>query len=80
MNIDGKKIAAKRKDELKQKIDLLKENGQRLPKLTVVLVGENPASQTYVRNKDKACAYVGMLSDIVKLDDRQQNAGSANKV
>ena len=68
MNIDGKKIAAKRKDELKQKIDLLKENGQRLPKLTVVLVGENPASQTYVRNKDKACAYVGMLSDIVKLD------------
>ena len=70
MNIDGKKIAAKRKDELKQKIDLLKENGQRLPKLTVVLVGENPASQTYVRNKDKACAYVGMLSDIVKLDEQ----------
>ena len=68
MNIDGKKISQKRKDELKEKIDLLKQEGKRIPKLTVILVGDNPASQTYVRNKDRGCAYVGMLSEIIRLD------------
>lgn len=68
MNIDGKLVAQKRKDELKIKIDELKNNHKRLPKLTVILVGEDQASQTYVRNKDRACQYVGMLSDIIKLD------------
>ena len=61
MIIDGKAISLKRKDELKKKIDLLRSEGKRIPKLTVVLVGDNQASQTYVRNKEKACAYVGML-------------------
>lgn len=70
MNIDGKLIAQKRKDELKIKIDELKNTNRRLPKLTVILVGENQASQTYVRNKDRACQYVGMLSDIIKLDEQ----------
>lgn len=68
MNIDGKMISLKRKDELKLKIDALKASGKRLPKLTVVLVGDNQASQTYVRNKEKACAYVGMLSEVIRLD------------
>ena len=70
MNIDGKLISQKRKDALKMKIDELKEQGKRIPKLTVILVGEDQASQTYVRNKDKACAYVGMLSDIIRLDEQ----------
>ena len=69
MIIDGKLISVKRKDELKVKIDKLKEAGKRIPKLTVILVGENPASQTYVRNKAKGCEYVGMLSEIIKLDE-----------
>lgn len=68
MNIDGKSISAKRKDELKLKIDRLKEEGKRIPKLTVILVGDNQASQTYVRNKERGCAYVGMLSDIIRMD------------
>ena len=63
MNINGKEISLKRKDELKIKINQLKEQGKRIPKLVVVLVGDNQASQTYVRNKEKACTYVGMLSD-----------------
>ena len=70
MNIDGKLISQKRKDALKMKIDELKEQGKRIPKLTVILVGEDQASQTYVRNKDKACAYVGMISDIIRLDEQ----------
>jgi len=69
MNIDGKNISAKRKDELKLKIDQLKKEGKRIPKLTVILVGDNQASQTYVRNKERGCTYVGMLSDIIRLDN-----------
>lgn len=69
MNIDGKAISLKRKDLLKEKINDLSENGKRIPKLVVVLVGNNQASQVYVRNKDKACQYVGMLSEIIRLDE-----------
>lgn len=69
MIIDGKSISAKRKDELKLKVDKIKQDGGRVPKLTVILVGNNQASQTYVRNKERGCAYVGMLSDIVLKDE-----------
>lgn len=69
MNIDGKLISLKRKDELKVKIEELKKAGKRIPKLTVILVGNNQASQTYVRNKEKACAYVGMLSEVIRVED-----------
>lgn len=68
MNINGKEISLKRKDELKIKIEELKKAGKRIPKLVVVLVGDNQASQTYVRNKEKACEYVGMLSEVIRLD------------
>ncbi|WP_050637613.1 bifunctional methylenetetrahydrofolate dehydrogenase/methenyltetrahydrofolate cyclohydrolase FolD [Candidatus Stoquefichus sp. SB1] len=68
MNINGKEISLKRKDELKIKINQLKEQGKRIPKLVVVLVGDNQASQTYVRNKEKACTYVGMLSEVIRLE------------
>jgi len=67
--IDGKSISAKRKDELKIKIEKMKQAGKRIPQLTVILVGNNQASQTYVRNKERGCAYVGMLSDIILKDE-----------
>ena len=69
MNIDGKNVSLKRKDEIKQKIQQLQNEGKRIPKLVVILVGNNQASQVYVRNKEKACAYVGMLSEIMRLDE-----------
>ncbi len=69
MIIDGKLISKKRKDELKIKIEELKAKGKRTPKLTVILVGDNQASQTYVRNKAMGCEYVGMLSDVIRLDE-----------
>ena len=69
MIIDGKAISLKRKDALKKEIEQLIAEGKRLPKLTVILVGENQASQTYVRNKEKACEYVGMLSDVIRLSE-----------
>lgn len=68
MNINGKDISLKRKDALKEKVDLLNNEGKRIPKLTVILVGDNQASQTYVRNKERGCTYVGMLSEVMRLD------------
>ena len=60
--IDGKNIAQKVKDELKNKVaDFSKKYGRQIT-LAVILVGENPASQVYVKNKIKATEYVGMKS------------------
>ncbi|MBI5453957.1 MAG: bifunctional methylenetetrahydrofolate dehydrogenase/methenyltetrahydrofolate cyclohydrolase FolD [Deltaproteobacteria bacterium] len=59
--IDGKKISAEVREELKAEVAKLKKKGL-TPGLAVVLVGENPASQIYVRNKTKACEEVGIKS------------------
>lgn len=59
--IDGKKIATEIKDELREEVKLLQEQGI-FPGLAVVLVGNNGASQVYVRNKKTACEYVGIKS------------------
>ena len=60
--INGKEISKKTKDAIKAEIEEIRNTGKRVPKLAVILVGDNPASQVYVRNKEKACAYVGMES------------------
>ncbi len=57
--IDGKNLAKKVKDELREEVKRLKEFGIN-PKLAVILVGEDPASKVYVRNKSKACENVGI--------------------
>lgn len=59
--IDGKKISTEIKDELKQKVALLKEEETNIT-LAVIQVGEDPASTVYVGNKKKACEYVGISS------------------
>lgn len=59
--IDGKAIAAKVRAEVKAEADLLAQSGVK-PGLAVVLVGEDPASQVYVRNKSKAAAEAGIVT------------------
>jgi len=59
--IDGKKISLEIKDEVKKEVEILSKKGI-TPCLAVILVGENPASRVYVRNKKKACEYVGIKS------------------
>lgn len=59
--IDGKLISTQIKDEVKVKTEALKAKGIE-PCLAVILVGENPASQVYVRNKKRACEYCGIKS------------------
>ena len=68
IKMDGKALSLSLEAELKLKVDALREKNARIPKLVVVLVGDNPASQTYVKNKAKACERVGFLSEIIKLD------------
>lgn len=60
--IDGKSIAANIRQQVRQAIDRRLAGGQRQPGLAVVLVGNDPASEIYVRNKRNACAEAGVLS------------------
>ena len=65
MIIDGKQIAASLKAEVAQKVSEASAKRGRTPKLTVILVGEDPASQVYVRNKAKACEAVGIENETI---------------
>ena len=67
IRIDGKKIAQTVKDRVKQAVIELKNQGIE-PCLATILVGDNPASATYVRNKHKACEEVGIRTKDHKLD------------
>ena len=60
--IDGKLISRQVRDEISQKVWELKKKDNFTPGLAVIIVGENPASQVYVRNKKKACEYIGIGS------------------
>lgn len=68
--IDGKIISQQIKDELKLEIEGLDKK----PCLAVILVGENPASQVYVRNKKRACEYVGIRSLSYELPESTEEA------
>ena len=73
--ISGKTIAADIRETLRQRIENLKEAEKRLPKLSVILVGDDPASATYVRNKERACAQTGILSETIRMrEDTTQQA------
>lgn len=67
--IDGKAISLAIKDEVKAQIPELEAKYGRKPCLCVIIVGENPASQVYVRNKVKAAEYVGMKSLLLRLPE-----------
>ena len=63
----GSEIAKKIKAKLAAKMQTLKQEGKRLPKLCVVLVGNHPASLSYVTGKEKACREIGMENDLIRL-------------
>lgn len=64
--IDGLKIAARVHDEVRDKVDSSVESAGRRPGLAVVLVGDGPASRSYVRRKERACADVGILTETLE--------------
>ena len=67
--IDGKKIAADLRLNLKNEIDNLKKKFNRVPGLTVILVGEYAPSKIYVRNKEKSAIEIGLKSEIIKYSE-----------
>ena len=69
MIIDGKQIAQTIRGELREQIAALRAEDKRAPKLAVVMVGHNPASETYVTNKLKACAEVGIEAERISYDE-----------
>ena len=66
--IDGKAIAAQVRAEVKAEVEAWVQAGNRPPYLAVILVGDNPASASYVRGKTKAAAEVGIASDTLHFD------------
>src|SRR3989338_427170 len=64
--LDGRQVANEVLKKTKTEINELKHKGKRLPGLAVILVGENPASHTYVKNKEKTCNELGIYSEVHK--------------
>ena len=65
--IDGKKISADIRAEIKREVEDIVAKGERAPGLAVIIVGEDPASQVYVRNKKKGCEEVGFYSEVYEM-------------
>lgn len=67
--IDGKLISEQIKEEIKKEVAAMIDRGERAPHLAAVLVGEDPASQTYVASKEKNCTSVGITSTIYRMEE-----------
>ena len=67
--IDGKKAAAELRKDLKQEVSDLKAKHNKVPCLTVILIGDLTPSQIYVRNKEKSANEVGLKSEVIKYTD-----------
>lgn len=66
--IDGKSIAKQMRENIRAEVEILRAKGV-VPGLAVIIVGEDPASQIYVRNKERACAEVGFHSVVIRLPE-----------
>ena len=67
--IDGKKIAAELREELKKEVSSLKNKYNKVPGLSVILIGDLTPSQIYVKNKEKFANEVGIKSEVIKYPD-----------
>ena len=78
--IDGKKIAAELRQELKKEVSELKVKFNKVPGLTVILIGDLTPSQIYVRNKEKFAKEVGLKSDVIKYPDNVKEKVILDKI
>lgn len=78
--ISGKLLAKSIKEEIKEEIDSLVNNGNRKPKLSVILVGDDPASQSYVKGKSKACEECGIINETILMPASSTEEEVINKV
>ena len=80
MIIDGKKLAAKLREDLKKKIIKLKSTFNSTPGLSVILIGENPASKIYVKNKEKFAKEIGIDSEVIKYQEKIEEKVVLDKI
>ena len=78
--IDGKKIAAELREELKKEVSDLKSKTNKAPGLTVILIGDMAPSQIYVRMKEKAANEVGLKSEVIRYPDSIKEKTVLNKI
>jgi methylenetetrahydrofolate dehydrogenase (NADP+)/methenyltetrahydrofolate cyclohydrolase len=78
--IDGKETAQNIRNELKEKVDKVKGNTDKIPGLVTIIVGDNPASKLYVNMKSKACLEIGMHSKIERLEENISESDLLNVV
>jgi len=78
--IDGKRIAAELREELKKKVTELKSKYNTVPGLTVILVGEDPPSKIYVKNKEKFAKEIGMNSEVLRYPADLEEKVLLNKI
>ena len=78
--IDGKKIAAELREELKKEVSELKSKHNKVPVLTVILIGEDAPSQIYVRNKERSAKEVGLKSEVIKYPDTVEEKTVLKKI
>ena len=78
--IDGKKAAAELREELKKEVLDLKKKYNKVPGLTVILIGDLTPSQIYVRNKEKSANEVGLKSDVIKYPDTVEEKTILDKI
>ena len=78
--IDGKKAAAELREELRKEVVELKNKHNKVPGLTVILIGDLTPSQIYVRNKEKSAKEVGLKSEVVKYPDSVEEKVILDKI
>jgi methylenetetrahydrofolate dehydrogenase (NADP+)/methenyltetrahydrofolate cyclohydrolase len=78
--IDGKKIAAELREELRQEVVGLKTKYNKIPGLTVILIGDMPPSQIYVRMKEKAANEVGLKSEVIRYPEDVEEKTVLDKI
>ena len=78
--IDGKKTAADLREELKKEVLALKDKHNRVPGLTVILIGNLAPSQIYVKNKEKSANEVGLKSEVIKYPDSVEEVEVLKKI
>ena len=78
--IDGKKAAAELREELKREVIDLKTKYNKVPGLTVILIGDMAPSQIYVRNKEKSANEVGLKSEVIRYPDTVEEKTVLEKI
>jgi len=78
--LDGKKVSEEILEEIKLEVDKLKAENKKVPHLAVILVGNDPASETYVGSKVKNCARVGFKSTLIQLPSTIEESALLKKI